>query len=162
MKKANFKQEEIPALVGRGGAEVKDVDRNELKTSGTPFSGSGMAKGDVVEFPDTWDDVEVKKIQVRPNSNSWDYRILVLKNSRPNWLSIGYLCRTDKDRKAVHPVAEMLTKLHDNEEKIDALLGKTIVAGDVVEYQRQSFDADGRIQAGIFETVTTPKLEIKA
>lgn len=162
MKKTDFKQEEIPALVGRNGAEVKPVDRAELKQTGVPFSGAGMAKGDTVEMPDSWDDVDVRKVQVRQNSDSWDFRILVKKNGRPAWLSLGYLSKVDKDRKPIHPVAEALTALHDNEEKIEHMLGKTIIAGEPVSFEVARFNADGQVIADVFDTKTAPKLEFKA
>ena len=161
MKLSNHKQEEIPALVGRNGAKVEAVNRELLKTTGIPFSGAGMAKGDTVEMPETWEDVQIQRVEVRPNSNSWDYRILVVKNGKLDWVSLGFLNRTDKDRKPVHPVAEALNPMHDNDERVGFLLGKTILAPETITYQRQKFDNEGRVVAVEFDEVTTPKLIFK-
>lgn len=166
MKLNEFKQEEIPALVARNGARVKEVNAEERKNMGVPFSGAGMIAGDVVEMPDTEADIKTQAIEVRPNTDRWDLRLLVKKNGKLDWISMGFLVRQNRNEDGstspLHPVAEELCPLHDHDARIKAALGKTIIAGGNIEYVRQKFTPDGVLVDGEFERRMSPKLEFKA
>lgn len=151
-----FKEEELPALVGQGGARVETINVDDLKEAGTPFSGAGMAVEDTVEFPDTIEDAQVAKVEVRKDSDRWDYRVAVLKNGKPAWVSIGYFNKLDKDNKPVHSVAEVLAPMHDHKARLVALCGRTITATETVAYQARKFDNDGRLISGVYDEKSCP------
>lgn len=154
--KFNQIKEMVPALVGTNGALVEDVTKEELASAGVAFSGAGMGVGDTVEFLDEYDFVnDVKKVQVRPNSNSWDYRVLAIKNGKPEWLSLGFFCRRDEDMKPVHPVSEALNELHDHGARIEFLRSKGVMAAEKTKYQAPKFEADGtRVDGATVERST--------
>lgn len=151
-----FREEELPALVGQNGARVEMITSDDLKDAGIPFSGAGMAVGDTIEFPNTLDDAQVARVEVRKGSDRWDYRVAVLKNNKPAWVSIGYFNKLDKDNKPVHAVAGVLKHLHDHKERLAALCGKKITATDTVSFQIRKFDNDGKIVSGVYDEKSCP------
>lgn len=157
MRLKDFQENQIPALVGRNGAKVEKVSLEELAKVGTPFSGAGMAVGDTVEVPEDVMD-NIQRVQVRPNSESYDYRFLALKNGNLAWLSIGFFNRQDKDNVPVHPVAESLAPLHDHAERLAFLAGKKIVANESVDYTATKW-VDGRRIDGEYDLRKAPKCE---
>ena len=156
-----FKAEELPALVGQNGARVEMTNVDALETVGTPFSGAGMAVDDTVEFPDSIEDAQIARVEVRKDSGRWDYRVAVLKNNKPAWVSIGYFNKLDKDNKPVHAVAEVLAPLHDHKARLAALCGKKITATETVAFQARKFDNDGRLVSGVYDEKSCPKCFFK-
>ena len=57
----NINKSEIPTLSARKGCEVKDVQLNDLRTDGVNLVSYGLKEGDQFEFPDTIEDVKLKK-----------------------------------------------------------------------------------------------------
>lgn len=158
--KFNEIEQALPALVGANGARVMGVTKEEIATAGIPFTGAGMGKGDVVEFLEEYTfQNDVQKVEVRANSDRWDYRLAVVKNGKPDWVSLGFFCRVDKDRLPVHPVSEELNKLHDHGGRIEGLVGRKVKADKTVEFERQAFTADGTRQDGVFEKRSTAYCE---
>lgn len=156
-----FKEEELPALVGQNGARVEMIKVDDLKDAGTPFSGAGMAVGDIVEFPDSIEDAQIARTEIRKDSNRWDYRVAVLKNNKPAWVSIGYFNKLDKDNKPVHAVAAVLAPMHDHQERLVALCGKKITATETVAFEARKFDNDGRLVSGVYDEKSCPNCFFK-
>lgn len=156
-----FKAEELPALVGQNGARVEMTNVDALETAGIPSSGAGMAVNDTVEFPDSIEDAQIARVEIRKDSNRWDYRVAVLKNNKPAWVSIGYFNKLDKDKNPVHAVAEVLAPLHDHKARLAALCGKKITATETVAFEALKYDNDGRLVYGVYDKKSCPKCFFK-
>lgn len=157
MKIAQIKAEDLPVVPQRSGLEVKDVELSALKETGVGLVSYGLKKGDRFEFPDSVDDCKIVARQVRKNSTSYEMLILGLKNGKPAYFSLANLRRRDADMKPVHPVADALASMENDEVRVEACLGRVIVAGDDVTYQERVFQ-DG-VRTEDTRPRTTAKLE---
>ena len=99
-----------------------------------------VRKGDVIEFPDSWDDVQVFNQPVRANGTVNQALLVVLRNGNPDYLSIGSLRKQDVDRNYTCPFTEEMGKLNNDYDRINTLLGKKIKGVDSKTIKTQAFD----------------------
>lgn len=143
MLKDSFKPEEIPAIRVAAGQTVEDVKLTDLESVGTGYA-YGISVGDVVEFPETENDVVLKKVPV--SGSAYQYLVLVKKNDKPAWFGVSNLRRQDNERNYVHPVAQDIADqitekaLPTNDEtRLRLMLGKKITAEEAVKYNEAVF-----------------------
>ena len=130
----------VPAIPVRAGQVATKIDLKELGQVNVGLVTNTLRKGDVFEFPDTVEDVEVFK---QPFANGTNYLILGLRNEKAYWLSLGSIRRRDMDNKPVHAVAEYVLQCETMDEVVLAMLGKKIVGDGDVTYNAMTF-VDGR------------------
>ncbi len=147
MKLSNIKATDIPVVPVRNGLTISLVGIETLKESGVGLVSYGLKTGDVFEFPTAMEDVQITQRQVRPNSTSYEYLILGLKNGKPAWLSVANLRRWDHKMSPVHPVAEALRTAENDMVRIEMCLGKSIKAEEDVTYQEAVFENGVRTDA---------------
>ena len=137
MKKINA----LPTISGAATRiPVAVTNFEDLKTSGVPFATYSVRKGDVIEFPDSWDDVQVFNQPVRANGTVNQALLVVLRNGNPDYLSIGSLRKQDVDRNYTSPFTEEMGKLNNDYDRINTLLGKKIKGVDSKTIKTQAFD----------------------
>ena len=130
---------DFPAIPAIGGRKVEGATLKELEEKGTTLITYGVNEGDVIVFPATEDQIELKKRQIRPNSDNYEMLLKVVRNNKGSWLSVGVLNRRDHKFNPVHPVAEALTGCANDAERVKEMLGTTIEAKKMVDYTRTKF-----------------------
>ncbi len=130
----------IPAIFGEHTRKANDLSIAQLKTTGQPFASYGIAVGETIEFPDTEDDVVAKEQPVRTGSTATQRLLLVNRNGKPSWLSLGILNRTDVNRKPTCKFCEEMNDLDSDYARILALLGKKITVKEMTNAEFQAFD----------------------
>ena len=138
MKKIDSKQ--LPAISGANRRPLVPIGHDALKTSGVPFATYSIRKGDVIEFPDTWDDVDTFQQEVREKSNVYQQMIVVLRNKKPDYLSLGSLRKQDVNREYTCDFTKAMGEMNNDYDRISALLGKKITAKETKTIQVQAFD----------------------
>lgn len=135
-----------PVITVRGNLVPTKVDFSALEGVGEPRNGYGMNVGDVVEFPDTEQDIELMAIPVRENGPK-QYVVLVKKNGKQAWFGLSNLRRMDYEMKPVHLVAATLTEQvraqalpSDDKTRLKLMLGKSITATEAVTYKEAIFE----------------------
>ena len=144
---------QIPAI---GGRQVIEGSLKELEEKGVSLVTYGVNENDIFVFPETLDQIEIKKRQIRPNSTSYEMLLKVVRNGKGSWLSVGVLNRRDHKFQPVHPVAESLSSCENDAELVKAMLGKTIKGEKMVDFTRNKFDNGVRLDE--IETVKTAYL----
>lgn len=140
MKINQFKKEEFPIIPTRNGLEVKQVAVDFLKSTGIGFISYGLSDGDVFEFPDTLEDAVITTRQVRKDSKNVEVLVMGLKNGKLANFSLANLRRRDADMQPVHPVSADLRNLKTDYDRLEACLGKTIVAQGTVKFKQRDYD----------------------
>lgn len=135
----------IPAVFGEHTRKATEMTKDALKTTGQPFASYGINVGEVIDFPETEDDILVKEQPVRVGSTATQRLLLVNridKNgvAKPSWLSLGVLNRTDAHREPTCKFCEEMNNLDSDYARIIALLGKKITANETVGKDFQAFD----------------------
>ena len=138
MKKINVNS--LPSVSGANRRPLQRVNAESLKTSGVPFATYSLRKGDVVEFPDTWDDVDTFQQEVREKSNIFQQMIVVLRNGKPDYLSLGSLRKQDVNREYTCDFTKEMGEMNNDYDRIEHLLGKKITAKDTKTIKTQAFD----------------------
>ena len=159
MKKSN---EQIPVF-GSRTRKPETLNVETLKTTGETFVSYGVQKGDVIEFPDSADDIIAVEQPVRADRPGKQRLLQVLKNGKYSWLSLGVLNRTDYNREPTCKFCAEMNELPNDLSRIEALFGKKIVCVGTVEKPFQKFDRQtgARIE-GQSENRPTPVLEYYA
>lgn len=142
---------DFPDLPVIGGREVKEATLADLESKGTTLVTYGVNEGDTIIFPETAEQIVIKQRQIRPNQDSFEMLLQVVRNGRGSWLSVGVLNRRDHKYQPVHPVAESLTDCANDAERVKAMLGKTIKGDKKVDYTRNKFV--GGVRTDEIETV---------
>ena len=157
MKKVN----NLPTISGANTRKpVAVTNLEELKTSGIAFATYGLREGDEVEFPDTLDDVQAFTQPVRANQTAVQTLLVVNKNSKPNYLSMGTLRKQDIDRNYTCDFTKEMGELNNDYDRIVALLGKRIKATGSKKITVQAFDRlTGERLDGKTDTQTVPIIE---
>ena len=137
MKKIN----NLPTISGanvRVPVAVNNVE--DLKVSGIAFATYSLRKGDVVEFPDTLEDVQAFNQPVRAGSTAQQTLLVVMKNNKPDYISLGSLRKQDINREYSCNFTKEMGELNNDYDRIVALLGKKITATDMKTIKVQDFD----------------------
>lgn len=162
MAKLNVK--DLPSIMQRPGMEVTPVSLDEVKNTGVGLTQSGIAVGDVIEFEDRFEDMVITKQPIRAGSDRYNYRVLVSRNGKNAWLSLGTLTRRYNDEQnGVTPTCkftEEMNKMENNEERLRALAGKKIKGVSSKNLRYQKFDRQtGVMLEGQFEERATTLIE---
>lgn len=146
MKLNQLNEAERPVIAVRGNAMPEEVKFDDLTGVGEPRNGYGMNVGDVIDFPETKEDIKLMAIPIRENGPK-QYVVLVLKNGKQAWLGLSNLRRMDFEMKPVHPVAEALAEAitkqalpNDDKTRLNLVLGKKITATEPVTYKEAIFE----------------------
>lgn len=130
----------LPAMSGENQRPKRSVNVEALKTSGVPFATYGIRQGDVIEFPDTMEDVQSFEQEVRKNSGIFQPVIAVLRNGKPDYLSLGTLRKQDVNREYTCPFTKKMGEMNSDYERLEALVGKKITAKEMKTINVQAFD----------------------
>ena len=150
----------LPAISGANQRPLRAVSSDALKTSGVPFATYGVRQGDVIEFPDSWDDVQTFEQEVRKNSGIFQNVIVVLRNNKPDYLSLGSLRKQDVNREYTCDFTKQMGEMNSDYDRIDALLGKKITAKSMKTINVQAFDRlTGERLEGQTRTQSVPVIE---
>jgi len=137
MKKVN----NLPTISGANTRKPEEVKNLEaLKTSGIAFATYGMREGDVVEFPDSLNDVQAFQQPVRAGSTAQQTLIVVKKNDKVTYLSMGTLRKQDVNREYTCDFTREMGEMNNDYDRINALVGKRIKATGSKKIQAQAFD----------------------
>ena len=139
MKIDQIKVTDIPTVPTRNGLIVRNVDLNALKDTGLGLVSYGLSKGDHFEFPSSAEDCKIVARQVRKDSSIYEMLVLGLKNGCPAYFSISNLRRRDYKMRPVHPVAESLASMDNDQDRLTACFGRSIIAGEDVRYLEAVF-----------------------
>ena len=77
---------------------------------------------------------------MRKDSKNVEVLVMGLKNGKLANFSLANLRRRDADMKPVHPVSTDLCMLETDYDRLEACLGKTIVAQGTVKFKQRDFD----------------------
>lgn len=162
MKK--FAENQLPSIFGsntRPASAVKDL--SVLKNSGVPFANYSLVVDETIEFPDSWDDVQVFTQPIRANSaNSPVQALLVVKrNGKPGYVSLGALHRRGlKQGDYTCEFTKKMDELNSDYDRIEALFGKTIKCTRMANLEVQDFDRiSGERLEGKTRNVPSPVIE---
>jgi len=143
----SFEKLEFPEIKARTGIVVTDVEdaRAALKASGVPFASNGLNDGDEVSFPKTFETLRTKTVTVdplRPVDGPKSVLVGVVKNGNPAWLSAGTLRRrgATADAYACDFSRNLANNYIDDAQRIESLLGKTIVVNGTMKVATTVFD----------------------
>jgi hypothetical protein len=147
---------DFPVIPQIGGRKVEDAQMSELADKGATLVTYGVNDGDTIIFPNTKEQIVIKKRQIRPGSDSFEYLLQVIRNGKGSWLSVGCLGRRDNKFAPIHEVAKSLTDCANDEERVYAMVNKTIVGKGKVTYTRNKFENGMRTDT--VESVETTNL----
>lgn len=137
MKKVN----ELPVLSGEAQRPKTEVSLNDLKGYGNQLGGYTARVGDVINFPDTKDDVQAFIQPVRPGSTAVQRVIVVNRNGKPDYFSLGVLTRRDiHGEPAKNGFAKEMAQYDSDASRVEALCGKTIKCTAVEKIETYVFD----------------------
>lgn len=132
---------DLPTISGANTRKPVEVNNLEaLKTSGIAFATYGMREGDVVEFPDTLNDVQAFQQPVRAGSTALQTLVVVKKNDKITYLSMGTLRKQDVNREYTCDFTKEMGEMNNDYDRIGALVGKRIKATGSKKIQSQAFD----------------------
>ena len=147
----------LPQLPQANVRPVRRVSPDEIKTTGVVFNTFGMRVGDVIEFPQYDEKLVVVEQPVRKGSTAMQYLVGVMRNGKPDYLSLGTLTRTDIDRKPTCAFTQQMSEMNNNEERLQFLAGKKITCKETKTIKTQAFDrATGERLEGQTRDVNTP------
>lgn len=147
---------QLPQLPQANVRPVRRVQPDEIKTTGVVFNTFGIRQGDVIEFPQ-YEGIVVVEQAVRKGSTAMQYLVGVLRNGKPDYLSLGTLTRTDIDRVPTCEFTRQMGELNNNEERLQFLAGKKITCKETKTIKTQAFDrTTGERLDGQTRDVATP------
>lgn len=132
----------------------------ELKSLKTSYSTYGMYEGDIIVFPQDLGSATVFIQPVRENRNEMQTLILVLKNGKESYISIGTLCKQTVEGTFTCPFTKNVGELPNDYERLVYLCGKTIK--DVRTKKIKVYARDrisGEVMKGIIIEQTVPVIE---
>lgn len=131
----------LPTISGANTRVPVQVNNLEaLKTSGIAFATYGMREGDVVEFPDSLEEAQVFQQPVRNGSTAMQTLVVVTKNGKTSYLSMGTLRKQDVDRNFTCDFTKEIGEMNNDYDRLAHLCGKTIKATGSKKIQAQAFD----------------------
>lgn len=130
---------EFPVIPTRKDLSVNEVPLTALQSTGVGLVSYSLKVGDIVEFPDNKESIRIMSRQVSKDSTSREMLLAVYKNGNPSWFSVANLRRWDAEMHPVHPVAEALRALDNDEARVLKMLGKKITAKEDVTYNEAVF-----------------------
>jgi hypothetical protein len=150
----------IPTIFGSRDREPKQLSVDTLHQTGETFIQYGLNVGDVIEFPDSQEDVVAYEQPIRKGSPAMQRILLVNRNGSPSWLSLGVLNRTDYNRQPTCDFCKEMVDLPNDYARIEHLFGKKIKCTATVSKPFQKFDRQtgARIE-GESENRNTPVIE---
>lgn len=134
----NSKLPTISGAASRKPVLVNNLD--DLKVSGVPFTTYSIRKGDVVEFPNTLEDAQVFSQPVRANSTASQMLVVILRNGKVDYLSMGTLRKQDINNEYTCKFTSEMGAYNNDYDRLAALCGKKITATDVKTIKVQDFD----------------------
>ena len=136
MKKIN----ELPVLSGEAQRPKTQVPLSSLKGNSN-LGGYSARVGDVIEFPDTIEDVQAFVQAVRPGSSIVRHVIVVKRNGHLDYFSPSYLARRDIHGQVVDSAfAKKMAAFDSDEARIKALIGHTIKCVGIANITTFVFD----------------------
>lgn len=133
----------LPSISGAATRKpVAVTNLEDLKVSGVPFATYSVRKGDVIEFPDTMEDVQVFNQPVRRNADNGPVQslLVVMRNGKTDYLSIGSLRKQDINNEYTCEFTKAMGEKNNDFERLEALCGKKITAKDTKTIKVQAFD----------------------
>lgn len=150
----------IPTIFGSRDREPKPLTVDTLHQTGETFIQYGLNVGDVIEFPDSAEDVVAYEQPIRKGSTAMQRILLVSRNGKESWLSLGVLNRTDFNRQPTCAFCAEMVELPNDYARIEHLFGKKIKCTGTVSKPFQAFDrATGTRLDGQSENRNTPVIE---
>lgn len=154
MQAKDFKVEEISTVI----TNPATVAVEDLKNSGASSAATyGIKEGDTIEFLESYNDPKAITGRKITNKNMTPEQLAnapvevlvgVLRNGQPDWYSLADCRRQDIDMKPVDEFRASMLKFNNDLERLNALVGTTIKAGEKIEYNVvKAFErnADGRM-----------------
>lgn len=137
MKKVN----ELPSISGSNRRPANEVsDLQDLKNSGIPFATYGIRPGDEIEFADTMEDVQAFQQPVRENGTAMQTLVVVTRNHKTDYLSLGTLRKQDAKGNYTCPFTQEIGSLDNDYERLTHLVGRKIKCVKTIPVDLQAFD----------------------
>lgn len=147
--------DQLPKAFGERTRPVSGMSLEALKTTGQSFVSYGISKDETIEFPDNKDEIQVFEQKINPNRDATQRLLVVMRNGKPSYLSLGVLNRTDAQRVPTCDFCAEMAKYDNDYERVIALCGKKITCHETKNALFQKFDrATGNRIEG--ETVSRP------
>lgn len=135
------KVENLPVLSGEAQRPKTAISLNDLKGYGNQLGGYSARPGDVIEFPDTKEDAQVFTQPVRNNGTAVQRLIVVNRNGKADYFSLGCLSRRDiHGQPANNDFAKAMDHYDSDESRVLALIGKTIKCTGIDQVETYVFD----------------------
>ena len=138
----------VPSIFGSNVRKAVPVSLAELKDAGIAFVSYGLENGDEVEFPKDASQLEIREQPIRVGQSPLQYLILVLKNGKMDWVSLGSMCRVGLDKKNPSKFSQDLYDLQNHKARVESLFGRKIKVGAPNSIEVQEFDKEGKIVQG--------------
>ena len=137
------KVENLPVLSGEAQRPKNAVAINDLAGYGNHLGGYSARVNDVIEFPDTVEDAQVFTQAVSPNGTAVQRIIIVTRNGKVDYFSLGCLSRRDyKGQPANNEFAKEMDSLDSDKSRVLALIGKKIKCTGTTEIETYAFEGD--------------------
>lgn len=152
----------IPSVFNEKGRNPKMVNLNALKDIHLSFSGYGLAEGEKVTFP-TADELQknptkyIKVLDTYAGSTNKGALILVERTSASgkkmtDWFNLSTLTRqaneADGTRINIDDFRADMRAMHDDSERVQSLLGKTLVGNGTLNAYAPEFNRETRKPTG--------------
>ena len=135
------KVKDLPSISGSNRRPANEVSNlQELKNSGIAFATYGIRKGDTIEFADTMDDIQAFKQPVRENGTAMQTLVVVTRNGKTDYLSLGTLRKQDIDRQYTCDFTKEMGELNNDYERLQHLVGRKITCNETKTIKAQAFD----------------------
>lgn len=135
------KVKDLPSISGSNRRPANEVSNlQELKNSGIAFATYGIRKGDTIEFADTMDDIQAFQQPVRENGTAMQTLVVVTRNGKTDYLSLGTLRKQDIDRQYTCDFTKEMGELNNDYERLQHLVGRKITCNETKTIKAQAFD----------------------
>lgn len=135
------KVKDLPSISGSNRRPANEVSNlQELKNSGIAFATYGIRKGDTIEFADTMDDIQAFQQPVRENGTAMQTLVVVTRNGKTDYLSLGTLRKQDVDRQYTCDFTKEMGELNNDYERLQHLVGRKITCNETKTIKAQAFD----------------------
>jgi hypothetical protein len=135
------KVKDLPSISGSNRRPANEVSNlQELKNSGIAFATYGIRKGDTIEFADTMEDIQAFQQPVRENGTAMQTLVVVTRNGKTDYLSLGTLRKQDVDRQYTCDFTKEMGELNNDYERLQHLVGRKITCNETKTIKAQAFD----------------------
>lgn len=135
------KVKDLPSISGSNRRPANEVSNlQELKNSGIAFATYGIRKGDIIEFADTMEDIQAFQQPVRENGTAMQTLVVVTRNGKTDYLSLGTLRKQDVDRQYTCDFTKEMGELNNDYERLQHLVGRKITCNETKTIKAQAFD----------------------